>query len=88
MFYAQQAVEKSFKALLIKETDSFPRIHDLTKLARLVDAPKKIIVFCSIINPGYIVSRYPNIGGEYGMEDSEDIIKAAGEVLKWIRKKL
>ena len=88
VFHAQQSVEKAFKALLLKNTKKFPRIHDLTKFAKLVEAPEKIIVFCSVINPGYILSRYPNVGDDYTKEDSEDIIKSAEEVLKWIRKNL
>ena len=86
IFYAQQSVEKAFKAILIKKTKSFPRIHDLTRLARLVDAPKNIIEFCSRINPGYILSRYPDQEGDYGKKDAEDIIKFSEEVLKWIKE--
>ena len=31
-FHAQQAAEKYFKAILISEGKSFPKIHDLIKL--------------------------------------------------------
>lgn len=35
-FHAQQCVEKLLKALLIKNQQSFPRIHDLEELANRV----------------------------------------------------
>ncbi|MFH1608191.1 MAG: HEPN domain-containing protein [archaeon] len=88
IFYSQQSVEKAFKALLIERTKEFPRIHDLTRLARMSKAPEKIIRFCSVINPGYIVSRYPDQEEEYSLEDTVEIIRSAEEVLKWIKKKL
>ena len=45
-------------------------------------------MLCSTINPGYLVSRYPDMGDEYTKGDSEDIVKASEEVLEWIRKNL
>jgi len=86
-FFAQQSVEKALKALLLKETNKFPKIHDLTKLGKLVDAPNEIIVLCSKINPGYIASRYPDQGEIYSKEEVEEIIKFSEEVLTWIKRK-
>jgi len=37
-FHAQQCVEKYIKALLVYYGIDFPKIHDLTKLTRLVPA--------------------------------------------------
>ncbi len=88
VFFAQQSVEKAFKSLLLKKTNKFPKIHDLTKLGKLVNAPNKIIVLCSKINPGYIVVRYPDLGEDYSKEEVEEIIKFSEEVLKWIKEKL
>ncbi|MBU3923445.1 MAG: HEPN domain-containing protein [Nanoarchaeota archaeon] len=88
IFYSQQSAEKAFKALLIKKTSSFPWIHDLKKLAELVEAPDNIIELCSNVNPVYIISRYPNVDGEYSKEDAEEIIRFAEEVLEWIKEKL
>lgn len=88
IFYSQQSVEKALKALLIKKTKDFPKIHDLTRLAKLVNAPIKIIKLCSNINPGYILSRYPDQEEEYEREDAEKMIKNSMEVLKWIRENL
>lgn len=88
IFYAQQSTEKALKALLLKKTNKFPKIHDLIKLAKLVKAPKEIIELCSKINPSYIASRYPDQEDIYSKKESEEIIKFAIEVLKWIKKEI
>lgn len=88
VFFSQQSAEKGFKALLLKETNQFPKIHDLTKLGKLVSAPNEIMKLCSKINPGYIATRYPDQGEIYSKEETEEIIKYSEEVLKWIKRKL
>ncbi len=42
-FLCQQSAEKALKALLIKKTNEFPKIHDLMKLARLLNCPDNIL---------------------------------------------
>ncbi|RLG17982.1 hypothetical protein DRN63_02225 [Nanoarchaeota archaeon] len=42
-----QLAEKALKAVHIKETSGFPKSHDLTRLARLINAPEKIIELCA-----------------------------------------
>ena len=87
-FLWQQAVEKALKALLIEKTARFPRIHDLTKLARLLEAPKDIVTRCSRINPAYTASRYPDIPKQYSEEDCEKLLADSKVVLKWIKERL
>jgi len=87
-FLCQQAFEKALKALLINETASFPKVHDLTRLARLARAPKDIITLCSKINPGYTASRYPDLPQQYFKEDCEELLADAKVILKWIKAKL
>jgi len=87
-FLFQQAVEKGLKALLIEQTASFPRIHDLTRLARLVEAPKDIVTRCSRINPAYTASRYPDTPKHYSKQDCETLLADSKVVLKWIKEKL
>lgn len=64
-FMSQQSVEKALKALLIQETKDFPKIHDLTKLARMTNAPLDIVELCAKINPAYTASRYPDTAKKY-----------------------
>lgn len=72
-FLCQQAVEKALKALLIKQTSSFPRIHDLTTLAKSARAPSKIVKLCAKITPAYTAARYPDAPQDYSKEDCEKL---------------
>ena len=87
-FFCQQGVEKALKALLIKKTASFPRIHDLTKLARLAKAPDDIIVLCARINPAYTAARYPDSPQQYTQEDCKQLLAESQVILIWIEEKL
>jgi len=87
-FWCQQSTEKGFKALLIKNTESFPKIHDLKRLAELNKAPEEIIELSTKINPSYIAARYPNVAAKYNKKSSEETIKNCDKVLKWIKKNL
>ena len=87
-FWCQQSIEKAFKALLIKRTNKFPKIHDLTKLAKLTNSPKNILRLCSKINPAYTASRYPDSPKKYSKEECKKLIAYSKVVLKWIEKNL
>ncbi len=43
-FWCQQSIENAMKALLIEQTNDFPKIHDLAKLARMNNAPEEIVI--------------------------------------------
>ena len=87
-FMSQQSVEKALKALLIKRTKDFPKIHDLTKLAKMVNAPLEIVELCAKINPAYIASRYPDTAKKYSKKECTELLKYAKQVLEWIKKNL
>ncbi len=87
-FQSQQAVEKALKALSIKKTGQFPKIHDLVKLSKLVNAPEEIMIQCGKLNPSYIETRYPDSARDYSKDDAEEFINIADDILKWIEKNL
>ena len=87
-FWCQQSAEKALKALLINRAGEFPKIHDLTKLARLANAPDSIIEVCAKINPAYTASRYPDAANEYTKEEVKSAVNYSNGVLKWIKKNL
>ncbi|MDI6721389.1 MAG: HEPN domain-containing protein [Candidatus Aenigmarchaeota archaeon] len=87
-FWCQQSVEKAFKALLIQKTSNFPKIHDLTRLAKLLDAPPKLIEMCAKINPAYTASRYPDSIKSYSKKECEKILDYTKEALKWAKENL
>ncbi len=87
-FFCQQSVEKALKALLIETTAGFPRMHDLTKLARLTKAPMEIVSLCSKVSPAYTASRYPDSPIDYYQEDCEELLADCRVILKWIEEQL
>jgi len=87
-FQAQQSAEKAFKALLIKQTGKFPKIHDLVKLSILVKAPKDIITDSGRLNPTYIETKYPDLNKSYSEKDLVEFIDTAKNILSWIEKNL
>jgi len=87
-FLSQQAVEKALKSLLIKRTGRYSRIHDLTRLAKILNAPDEIIKLCANITPAYTITRYPDVFSEIDKEEAENIIKDAEKVIEWVKKEL
>lgn len=88
-FWAQQAVEKGLKALILHKGAEFRKIHDLEELAKNVAAPEKIIDNCKKISPAYTIARYPDAASRtassVSKEEAEELVKLAKEVLVWIK---
>jgi HEPN domain-containing protein len=87
-FQAQQASEKSLKALYINKYKSLLKIHDLVLLAKKLNAPEDIVVSCSKINPSYVNARYPDLSEHYSEDDANNIINLAEKILEWTKKNL
>ena len=87
-FQAQQAAEKSLKAICINKNKILIKTHDCTLLARKCNAPEEIIKAGSELTPSYGDTRYPDIPKEYTKEVVEDLIKKAEEVIAWTKKSL
>lgn len=87
-FLLQQAVEKALKALLIQQTSSFPRIHDVAELSRRVKAPSRITELCAKLNPAYTATRYPDVASDFDKNEVEELMNSAKEVLEWIKREL
>lgn len=92
-FFAQQSVEKALKALLIKNRGSFPKIHDIVALSRMVNAAGDIIEKCKVITPYYTETRYPDFSEQipaeaFSKKEIEEVIKFSKEVLEWVKKSL
>ncbi len=82
-FHCQQCIEKLLKAVLVKDEISFPRIHDLVKLANncLEKHPiiSEYLEVLSELNEYAVAGRYP---GE--VVDSEDVLDAV-KITKIVR---
>jgi HEPN domain-containing protein len=87
-FLAQQAVEKALKALLIEREGSFPKIHDLTQLAKTLNVPNDILELCASVTPAYMATRYPDVSSEFSRDEVKEIVEYAGKVVEWVEKEL
>lgn len=86
-FLSHQAVEKGLKALYILKFKKLWKVHDLEELSLTIKANKRIVKICKELNPHYIETRYP-VETEYTKEITENALKNAKEVLKWVEEKL
>jgi len=94
-FFLQQAVEKTLKALLVRETHSVPpRIHNLQKLAGLcgLDLTSDQTELLEDLNGLYLESRYPETRDaaelEAAADQAERLIGDAKEFIKWLRLRI
>jgi HEPN domain-containing protein len=92
-FQAHQAVEKSLKAIYIKEFKELKRVHDLTFLGKKLKLPENLMVFCGKLNRIYTETRYPEGDGKipsdkFSLKDAKYFIEKAGEIMSWLEKKL
>ena len=85
MFHAQQAVEKSLKAVLFSRQIEFRRTHNLTELAQLlrqegVETPVADDLL-ERLNPFAVTFRYDDL--EIELMTPEDVVGPVVEVRKW-----
>ncbi len=87
-FDAQQAVEKSLKAILIKLNQSFPKTHSIGILLKLieeadVEIPKNINQ-AKLLTAYAVDSRYPGDYEPVSKEEYKEALKIAEDVFKWL----
>ena len=86
-FLCQQCVEKILKAMLIEKTKTFPKIHDLVRLGRMVNLEDKMINKFKELTLAYAYTRYPDLPEESDlMNKSTGFLKIAEEVLQWVEE--
>ena len=87
-FDAQQAVEKSLKAILIKLNQSFPKTHSIGILLKLieeagVEIPENINQ-AKLLTAYAIDARYPGDYEPVNKEEYKEALKIAEDVFKWL----
>lgn len=91
-FWAQQAVEKGLKALILHKGAEFKKIHDLEALAKKINASGAIIDKCKRISPAYTIARYPDAASKPAKsvtkEEAEELVNLAKEVLEWAKSQM
>ena len=85
-FHSQQAIEKSFKALIENESISVPKVHKLETLVSKIKIDLEVnIEILETLDLLYIESRYPGDMGllPYGkpeIKDAEDFYNEAKDI--------
>jgi len=89
-FDAQQAVEKSLKALLVRLDKPFPKTHSIGMLLKLIEETGVEIpddINRSKILTGYAVdTRYPGMYEPVSEEEYKEALNLAVEVFEWAGK--
>jgi HEPN domain-containing protein len=88
-FHAQQAVEKSLKAVLVVRGFDIPRTHDRDLLARLVvpgtqDVPSEL-ADANTLSPWAVATRYDDIGATLDRRGALDVAERAFD---WARVRI
>lgn len=87
-FDAQQAVEKSLKAMLVKLNQSFPKTHSIGILLKLieeagVEIPENINQ-AKLLTAYAVDTRYPGDYEPVNKEEYKEALKIAEDVFKWL----
>lgn len=87
-FDAQQAVEKSLKAMLVKLNQSFPKTHSIGILLKLieeagVEIPENINQ-AKLLTAYVVDTRYPGDYEPVNKEEYKEALKIAEDVFKWL----
>ncbi|HOL22410.1 MAG TPA: HEPN domain-containing protein [bacterium] len=91
-FQCQQATEKYLKGFLVLNKKKFPKIHDLTELAKMcAKVNGRFLDFLektSILSQFYIISRYPVQYPSAGKEEAKECLGIAEEIISFIKENL
>lgn len=87
-FDAQQAVEKSLKAILVKLNQSFPKTYSIGILLKLieeagVEIPENIHQ-AKLLTAYAVDTRYPGDYEPVSEEEYKEALKLAEDVFKWL----
>ena len=95
LFHLQQAVEKTLKALFIKQNSAMPpRIHGLDKLAEKcgLTLSREQRLLLDDLTRSYTGSRYPETWGQreddITLEEVDELTAATKEFFTWLKQRL
>ncbi len=88
-FHAQQAAEKSLKAVLLHNTIDFPLTHDLQELIEIAErgglALPQEVQNIGLLTPYAVETRYPGFWEEITSAHVDEAIALAELTLQWAR---
>lgn len=85
-FHAQQAAEKSIKAVLLYEEVSFPRVHSIERLIDLLPphvARTPELIAAALLSEYATTFRYPGEAEPVSEEDRREAVRIAQSVFVW-----
>lgn len=94
LWHCQQAIEKTFKAILVEQNKEIFKIHDLARLNELtkIELSAKDLEFILKLNNYYLKSRYPDlIYAPLAKPDNKLTLQIYSQTIKlhaWLIKKL
>jgi len=92
-FHAQQMAEKLLKVLLVAYKKENPKIHDLKRLATILESSVSNIFdldeSLTFLNKFYITTRYPGDFPEgFSWKDAEQALNASVQIKEFVIKQL
>ena len=84
-FHAQQAIEKSLKAVLAVRGFEIPRTHDLDLLTRLVGGDGDELGDAKALSPWAVATRYDDVDATL---DRREAVEIAERSLTWARERV
>jgi HEPN domain-containing protein len=91
-FDAQQAAEKAIKAVFVHRRESFPFIHDLEKLLKLLEQNgqriPKYVRQAEVLSRYAVVTRYPGFAAPVTPRNYRRAIRIATAVLAWAERQI
>lgn len=90
-YHAQQAAEKSLKALLLHETTIFPKTHNLSRLVDAIRVPQPtfpdFVLESAVLNEYAVDMRYePNVLTDVDDDEAQAAIAYAETIMDRIRQ--
>lgn len=87
-FHAQQAAEKSLKAVLVDRALRFPNTHDLEALVEIVQLAGlslPVAIQIESLTPFAVETRYPGVFSQVSTAEAENAIRSAEVLFDWAR---
>ena len=91
-YHAQQAAEKSIKAVFLHRGLTFPYVHDLAKLLTLLESPglkvPKYVRRAEPLTRFAVETRYPGFSGPVTPALHRRTVRLAEAVLHWAERQM
>jgi HEPN domain-containing protein len=89
-FFCQQSVEKALKGVILFLEIDFPHVHDIYVLFTVLES-KGYFIKEGLKEAGYLTQyatkeRYPNDAFDITIDETEEAIEYAKQILKWAKK--